>query len=203
MKADSGTLLALEAASNISAQGSRRYRPGAPGSNRVRGFTLVEGLFSMLLTLLVLTALAETLSDTGKIRANRAEMDRAIEELHALDAVRRDIEAAREILRPGPGATTAELRLYRVNPELSFGDRTSAPGDAANPYEPDEMVEVGYRVQDEALLRAVGPIGDPVDERVQACHDLRVSRDDHTLTVSMTFVYSRVRKTRTMKVGIR
>lgn len=173
-------------------------------TRRPRGLSLVEGLFAILLTLLVLSALAETLTDTGKIRANRSEMDRAIEELHAMSLIRSDIVAAQTILRPTPSDTTANLKLRRVNPAMTFGDRISSTGDPTNPYEDAEMVEVEYRVRDEVLLRGVGPIGaTAVEERVQPCHQMRVSNDGYSITLELTFAYSRVEKTRTLKVELR
>jgi hypothetical protein len=169
-----------------------------------RAFTLIEGLFSMLLVLLVLGALTKTLSDTGKIRANRSEMDRAVEELHALDLLRSDLVASLQLVQPAVGESGPVLELNRVDPELSFDDRIGPLGDAANPYEPSELVEVAYRVQDQALRRTVTPAsGSPREERVQKCREMLVRRRGHGVVLALTFAYSRLEKTRTMRVELR
>ena len=158
----------------------------------------------MFLTLLVLSALSKTISDTGKIRANRAEMDRAIEELHALNLIRSDIVAALLLVRPEEGESGAVLRLRRVDPDISFADRIGPLANAEDPWERSERVEVAYQIREEALVRAVGPVdGRLVDERVQRCHAMDVLRQQNAIKVELTFEYSRVEKTRTMRVELR
>ena len=173
-------------------------------SQRRRGFTLIEGLFSMLLTFLVLGALAKTLTDTGKIRANRSEMDRAIEEYHALNGMRADVVAALQILNPNLGVTGGTLKLRRVDPALSFPQRVDATGDPTDAYEPSEKIDVRYRERDGVLLRGVAPVdGDPVEERLQTCKAFEVTHWENAVVLKLTFEYSRVERTRVMKVELR
>ncbi len=173
-------------------------------SARTRGFTLIEGLFAILLTFMVLGALAETLSDTGKIRANRAEMDRAIEEYHALSAIRTDIVAALQVLQPGRGETAASLKLRRVSPELSFLDRIDSSGNPTDAYEASEKIDLRYRVHDQALMRGFGPVdGSLAEQRMQSCHAMQVTHWENSIVLRLTFEYSRVERTRVMKVELR
>lgn len=158
----------------------------------------------MLLTLLVLGALAKTLTDTGKIRANRAEMDRTVEEYHALSGIRADVVAALQILNPGQGDNGGTLKLRRVDPDLSFPQRVDETGDPTNAYEPSEKIDVRYRIRDGVLVRGVGPVdGDLIEERLQTCKDFDVTHWENAVVLKLTFEYSRVQRTRVMKVELR
>lgn len=158
----------------------------------------------MLLTLLVLAALSKTLVDAARVRANRVDMDRASEELHALTAMRADLQASLEVLQPAPGGSSARVQLRRVDPGLSFTDRISVLRDANDPFEPLEQIQVHYEVTDEVLRRTVTPAGQPARlEPLLSCTSLSASREDGMLTLELLFSYSRVQKSRRYKVELR
>ncbi len=168
------------------------------------GFTLLEGLFSMLLVLLILGALARTLSNSAKVRANRQNMDQAIEQLHIMNTIRADVMASLVVLEPSSGAEVSSLRLRMVDPKLPFLERIDTVNGSESPYDSSEQVEVRYVVRESSLIREVASANSE-GERIALSRisDLRVSHQGQLLSLSLTFPYSRVEKTRTMKVEIR
>jgi type II secretory pathway pseudopilin PulG len=172
---------------------------------RERGITLLEGLFSLLLVMLVLGALTRTLVNTGQVRSNRDNMDRAVDEMHVLYGIRGDIANCLQILAPLDGQTTNILRLQQVDPELSFGQRIDSSSGPALPFELAEQVRVEYRIADERLLREVTPTagGTPTALRLLPATAFEVQREGMLLTVRLEFPYSRLRKARVLKVELR
>ncbi len=168
-----------------------------------RGFTLIEGLFSIFLVLVILTGLSRTLENSAKVRANRQNMDRAVEELHLLNAMRAEISASLEVLEPRSGESQA-LRLRMVDPTRSFLDRIDIASGPTSPFERNEQVEVRYQLVDESLVREVIPV-EGVGETLAlaAVSGMSTRRDDGLVVISLTFPYSRVEKTRMMKVEVR
>ncbi len=178
---------------------------------RSRGFTLVEGLFSLLLVLVILTGLSRTLENSAKVRANRQNMDRAIEESHLLNAMRAEILASLEVLDPNPGPSNS-LRLRMINPQRSFLERIDLANGPNSPFDIQEQVEVRYHLVEHHLVREVreyggesGSLSDSSRESLTLSPVSRMSiqRDEGLVLLSLTFPYSRVEKTRMMKVELR
>jgi type II secretory pathway component PulJ len=171
-----------------------------------RGFTLLEGLFSMFIVLLVLGGLSNVLSQAASMKKNTKDMDQAIEIYHALFSIRKDILAAIAISQPAEGTTGTTLRLNRVNPRLSYLDRTDTLTDPLDPFEAAEQVEVEYRLDAEVLKRfETVPSEAPTAERLIPIQEVTFSRTggrSPTLTVVLTVDRNRVTKTHSIKVTV-
>lgn len=171
---------------------------------RSRGLTLIEGLFSMLIVSLVLGGLANTLTNAGKVRANRVNMDRASDELHTLQLLRADIYAGLQLLAPTASASSPEVRLRRINPQLSFFQRIDVTQGPELPFEPSEQVEVVYRVEDGVLQKATTAPGAPPRKlRLLPVERFEARRDNTLVIISVTFAYERGTKERLLKVDLR
>lgn len=174
--------------------------------NSFRGFTLLEGLFSMLMVLLVLGGLSSVLSQAASMKKNTKDMDQAIEIYHALFSIRSDILAAVVISEPGESSTSSTLRLNRVNPRLSYIDRTDTLTDPLDPFEAAEQVEVEYRLEEEVLKRfETVPTETPTAERLIPVQEVTFSRSggrSPTLTIVLTVDLTRVTKTHSLKVAV-
>ncbi len=172
---------------------------------RERGFTLLEGMFSLLLVLLVMGALAKTLVNAGKVRANRENMDRAVDEGFLLQGMRADLQGATAILEPAGNGSGAVLRLRTVDPTLSFLQRIEATRGAVSAFDAGEQIEIGYSLVDGALQRSVVPVGGtaPRVTRLAPATTFEVARQDQLISLTVRFEYSRVAKSRTLKVELR
>lgn len=170
-----------------------------------RGFTLIEGLFSFLLVLLILGALSQTLANAAKIRSNRVNMDRAVDELHGLNTIRDDLSGSLELLEPSSSGASQEIRLTRVNPALTFGERIDVASGPDLPYEQSEQVEIVYQIENGQLRRNVSTPSEASIRSVpllNATH-LEAEREGHLVSVTLRFRYSRVEKLRVLKMSLR
>lgn len=177
--------------------------------NRSRGITLVETLFSLFLSALIMSALASTLSSAGSISRNRQEMDQAIEVFHVLSLISADASAELTIFRPTLGSSDSSLSLRRVNPRLNFWDRIDASGggNEMDPYELQECVDVVYQIEDDHLVRTTTVPGDASrTERLIPAEEFKVSSlgaDGTLLDIEVTFSGLRADKKRRMRVTLR
>jgi type II secretory pathway pseudopilin PulG len=171
---------------------------------RERGFTLIEGLFSLLLVMLILGGLAKTLVNAGKVRSNRENMDRAVDELHALQTLRADMLNGLSVTQPAPGQTASTVAITMVDPDLSFGQRTDPLQGPELPFETSEQIEVVYRVEEGTLRRvSTAPGGPSRNLSLLATSALQASRVGSLVTLTLDFSYSRVTKSRILKVDLR
>lgn len=125
-----------------------------------KGFTLAEALVATTLLLLILTSLALLVrSYSGSSRASNVHDSSMSGARLALEGVRRDAEAAFQLITPVLRSNTAgsTLRLLRPDPEFARlpQDFPSSPPAFWDPYDPAGVVEVQYLPQGQALLRQV------------------------------------------------
>ena len=171
---------------------------------RDRGLTLIEGLFSLLLVMLILGALAKTLVNAGKVRSNRENMDRAVDELHLLQSMRADITNSLQVNEPLAGQSGPALRLLMVDPELSFAERIDPIQGPELPFESSEQVQVAYRIEEGVLRRVVTTAtGASRPLSLLAASGFEAGREGTLLSLKLDFLYSRVEKSRTLMVDLR
>lgn len=173
-----------------------------------RAFTLAEAMFSFMIIFMVLGGLSTTLRQAADVKKNTKNMDRAIEEFHALLTIKNDILAALSIASPLPGETTASVSLERVNPRLSIGDRMSTLGDPLDPFESTERTAIEYNVDAGILKRNVTPADLAVTtaERLMKVETFQAelsTANPPLLTVTITTKGTRVTKTRAIKVALK
>ena len=171
-----------------------------------RGFTLLEGLFSLFIVFLVLSGLAHTLAQAASIKKNTKNMDQAIEEYHALFTMRSDVLAALTILEPSPGSTRQTLELTRVNPKMSYLERKDTLGDPLDPFEVSEQVTIEYRLEGGLLKRfETAPSLPQTAERLIEAQDFEVTMESGAptlLILNLSLERSRVVKKRSLKVAV-
>ena len=168
------------------------------------GFTLLEGMFSMLMVMVVLGGLARTLTNSAKVRANRQNMDQAVEQLHLMNAMRADLMNSLAVMQPATTADLPELRVRMVDTQRSFRDLIDIPNGPDDPFEASEQMEVRYRLEEGHLLREAIREGLPTERVTLAkVSDFLARREEQLVTLTLTFEYTRVNKTRTMKVELR
>lgn len=171
---------------------------------RSRGFTLLEGLFSILMVSMILGALTQTLSQAARVKSNTKNMDQTVEQFHALSSMKNDAVAATVISRPAVGSSSSTLELRRINPELNFQQRIDPTSDPLNPFEPTEEIAVEYRLDGGVLKRYRNVDGQPpTAERLLVVESLELQREGSEpglLTLSIRVAGERVTKTRMLKV---
>lgn len=173
---------------------------------RSRGFTLIEGLFSLFIVFMVLGGLSHTLSQAATVKKNTKNMDMAIEEFHALFTMRSDALAALTISSPPEGGSSNKLTLSKINPMMSYTARKDELGDPLNPFEPSEQVTVEYLLEEGLLKRFESiPSAGTTAERLIPCELLEVSLGSNVpsiLEIRLTFDRGRVTKYRSLKVAV-
>lgn len=172
-----------------------------------RGFSLIEGMFAMLIVSIVLGALTQVLKQAAEVKKNTRNMDQSSEEFHSLLTMKSDILAALNVSVPGPGASASALVLERVNPQMSFSERTDILSDPLDPFEVSERVKVEYKIEDGRLKRFLTPTSQPTTTtRMLIVETLSLTRDSSTpslLTITLTKKGTRVTKTRSIKAMVR
>lgn len=170
-----------------------------------RGFTLIEGVFSMFLIFLVLGALTYTLQQAGGVKSNLRNMGELSEIVQVMSLIRADAGAAVEVSTPGESSVANELRLNRIDPLLYITDRIDADSDL-DAFEPSEEAQVRYFV-DSGLLkrRVVSASGSETVERLIPVLGFQAEREPGPDTLVVTFEIQNTRRTRkhTMKAALR
>ena len=173
---------------------------------RAKGFTLLEGLLSIFMVLLILTGLSTTLGQAARVKKNTQNMDQAIEEFHALLLIKTDILAALSIEAPTKGSTRDHFLSKQVNPHLSFSDRIDVIGDPLDPYEDPEQIRVEYRLDDGILKRYwQAPRGALRAERLLRAEEVNFSLSPASpplMTIDFSVKGTRVSKKRLLKVAV-
>jgi type II secretory pathway component PulJ len=172
-------------------------------ANQQRGFTLLEGIFSMFITFLVLGALTYTLKQAGSVKSNTKNMDRISEVFHTLILIKADVRAALDILTPTSGSASV-LELTRIDPDLDFLQRID-PGIDDDPFQTIEQEIVRYELENGVLKRRITNANLSFrSERLLSASNFVVetSSTPSILTVTLEVETSRVKKTHTMKVAV-
>jgi type II secretory pathway component PulJ len=177
-----------------------------PKMNKRRGFTLIEGLFSLFIVALVLSGLAHTLAQAASVKKNTKHMDQAIEEYHTLFTMRSDVLSALTILEPGTGQTKETMELTRVNPMMTYEERKDPLNDPLDPFEAVEQVTVEYRI-DAGLLKRFESIPSRTQtaERLIEAQKFEVTLESGApslLILNLSLQRARVVKKRTLKVAV-
>jgi len=163
-----------------------------------RGFSLLEAMFSLFLTFLVLGSLVYTLKQAGAVKRNTKNMDRLSEVVHGLILVKSDIRAALGVTVSG-----GVLELDRVDPDRTFRQRIG-PSESSLPHDTPDQMQVRYFLNDGILRRQVtgSVLGDRI-ERLLEASDFSVSRSSNpdVITVRLEVENERVKKVHTMKVA--
>lgn len=165
-----------------------------------RAFTLVEGLFAMLITSMVLGGLMVVLSQASRVRGDSKDFGDTLEVSHAFNLIRNDLASAVRVIRP-TGTGDSRLELMRMDPRRDFASR-AADG---QPHESAEQIRVEYRLEDGFLTRsAFAPSNALLSKsRLLECRDLRCGRTLTLVEVSFTLEHERVSQTHTLKVRVR
>ena len=170
-----------------------------------RGFTLIEGVFSMFLIFLVLSALTYTLRQAGKVKSNLKNMGELSEVVQVMSMLKADIGASLRIQAPVEGGVSSELSLARIDPTLPISSRIDEEDDL-DPFGSDEEAQVRYFV-DSGLLkrRVVNANGFETVERLLAAENFQAEREPASDTVTLTFEIQNSRRSRQhlLKVSLR
>ena len=177
-------------------------------SRRSSGFSLVEALFAFFIVTLVLGGMVHTLNQAAKIKGNTRNLDQAIEDFHTLLYIQSDVNAAYSLVEPTAGSTGHRIVLRKVDPRMTYADRTDTlSSDPLDPYEPSELVEIEYRVEDDYLVRVVRrDDGTELLAKLLAVRDFEVTLNatpPSILNLKLTVERSRVIKTRSMGIAVR
>lgn len=171
------------------------------------GYTLLEGLFSLALVSIVMTALGYVLVQAERVRSNMGNMDRSSEVVHALFLIKNDLQAAQTVTSPAASSSGSQIVLTRVDPARSFLQRTDFPGDPNDPYEPEDFIEVEFRVVNGVLMREVRySDGTGTSERLLEVVSFRaelVGGLPGVITYSVVSRHARGQQTHTMKAAVR
>lgn len=167
-----------------------------------RGFTLLEGVFSIFLIFLVLSSLTYTLKQAGAVKANTKNLDRMTEVFHTLVLIKSDARAATNIVEPSSG-TSNRLELTRVDKDRDFFDRIGLD-QSEDPFDSSKQSRVAYQLDDGLLRRQiVTSQGVETLDRLIRVTDFEVSRQDrpNVLTLTLEIEKTRVRKRHSIKVA--
>lgn len=175
-------------------------------SKKNGGFTLIEGLFSIFMTFLILGALTQTLNQAAGVKKNTKNMDRAIEEFHALLTMKKDATAALSVSAPSKGSSGSSLTLTRIDPSKDFLVRTDVLNNPNDPFEAAESVTIRYQIDSGVLKRFVTrPSESPTAERLIEAKTFRAELSSSTpplLTLTLEIEGTRVTETRVLKVAL-
>lgn len=127
---------------------------------RRRGLTLLETTVTMFLVALILGLAAALVDEYSDILRHSSGKERTLGAVQVgLERLRSEAREAFEILEPGVGATSAQLRLRTVDPtRQALRLPLPVPEPAAlswNPHDPAHVVEVRYFTSGQALVRQV------------------------------------------------
>lgn len=148
-------------------------------------------------------AIAYTLRQAGSVKANVKNLDQFNEVTHALTLIKADIKAAltvptdREIV-------DNELTITRVNPALTFLDRTSESDGSDSPFAAEDQISVRYYVEEGVLRRGVTlPDNSVTSIPLLKVEHLTVERPTaQEIDVTLLTKNSRVEKARKIRVAI-
>lgn len=126
--------------------------------SQIRGFSLLEALYAMFLTFLVLSALTFLLRQVAAARTTIKEGGLMAEIYHASSLVRTDLASSQSVSSPTSGSAS-ELSLVTLTPNHDFVFSVDTPGNLASRY---ISTNVTYRLVEENLrrIRSGGATGD-------------------------------------------
>lgn len=164
-----------------------------------RGLSLLEALFGMLVSFMVLSAVCVVLQQAVTAGGTLDEQGTLAEVYHAFSLIRRDMAGASEVSQP---TTTGENRVVvsMIDPGLPFATRM-ANNDA---FEASERITVRYLRRDGILRREVLRGSTLLEEmRILPCATFVTSREGTLVSLSVTVELKRVVKAFEMQCRIR
>lgn len=173
-------------------------------SLRNSGFSLLEGVFSLFLTFLVLGSLAYVLRQAAGVKSNVKNLDAYNEVTHALMLIKSDIRAASKVPTKRENLEH-ELTISRVDPRLGFLQRITLDDGSDSPYEPREQVTIRYYVEGGFLKKSTARLDTPLAvESLVGVVNFKVERlnSPELLVVSLETENERVRKHQSIKVAL-
>lgn len=164
-----------------------------------RGLSLLEALFGMLISFMVLSAVCVVLQQSVTAGGTLDEQGTLAEVYHAFSLIRRDMAGASKVTQPTTSGQDV-IEVSMVDPALPFATRIA--NHAA--FEDSERIVVGYFTQNGVLKRKVLRGGTVVDEmRILSCTSFETSRGGTLVSVSLTVSLKRVAKIFQMQCRVR
>lgn len=170
-----------------------------------KGFTLIEGIFSMFLIFLVLGALTYTLRQAGQVKSNLKNMGELSEVVQVMAMLKADLGAALKITSPTEGSGSDRVSLDRIDPRLPIQARIN-DFDDLDPFDSTEQVQVSYFLEAGLLKRQSGASsGVGAVERLVQVTEFEARRDSGEDLVTVTFETSNSRRSvqHSLKVALR
>lgn len=166
---------------------------------------MIEGVFSMFLIFLVLSALTYTLQQAGKVKSNMKNMGELSEVVQVMSMLKADIGASLEVISPPEGGVASDLSLARIDPALPITSRINDDDDL-DPFGADEQAQVRYFIEDGVLKRRIVSAGGAgALERLLAADNFQAQRETASDTVTITFEVRNTRRAKQhlLKVSLR
>lgn len=173
-------------------------------SRKDRGVTLVEALFALFISSLVMYGLTSTLQSAATVQGHRQQMDEASERYHIFKLISTDLTAQTSMTTPAPGSNDTSLVFVRVDPRKTFLERVSLPSNPKDPYELTEQLEVSYFIASKKLVRKTRVVSEStVNHQVLVdCEELKASSSGHLVSVSLVFPSPKNKITASVEVAI-
>lgn len=167
--------------------------------SRRAGLSLLEALFGILLSFMVLSAVCVVLQQAVAVGGSLDEQGTLSEVYHAFSLIRRDIANAMEVTQPS-GPDQDRVVVSMVDPALPFATRIADN----DPFEAGERISVRYFRQDQLLLREVVRGGTVVERfRILFCGSFETALDGTLVWVQVKVPLKRVTKTFQMLCRVR
>lgn len=166
---------------------------------RARGLSLLEALFGMLVSFMVLSAVTFVLQQSVAVGGTHDEQGIQSEVYHAFSLIRRDITGALVVTEPTT-AFGSRIVLQTIDPSLTFAARVANN----DPFEPGERVVVRYLWSDNLLQRELFRGGALADrQRILVCGSFETWLEGTLVSVKVTLPMKRVEKVFNMECRIR
>lgn len=147
-----------------------------------RGFSLLEALFGMLITFLVLSAVVYILQQAVTVRGSVDEVGSFTELSHAVGLIRRDLATAIKVDTP-TGTSSHRIVVRQIDDTQDFLTRVAD----GNAFDTTERVRVEYQRNDGILLRQVyDPLGNlRANQRLLTCSSFETGRTLSLITIKI------------------
>lgn len=147
-----------------------------------RGFSLLEALFGMLITFLVLSAVVYILQQAVTVRGSIDEVGSFTELSHAVGLIRRDLATAIRVDRP-TGTSSAKIVLRQIDESQDFLTRVAD----GNAFDTTERSRVEYQRVDGVLRRQIyDPLGNlRANQKLLACSSFEAGRTLSLITIQI------------------
>lgn len=167
-----------------------------PPTPRRRGFTLIEAVFAMFLTFIVLMALTYLLQQISRAKTTIKEGGLMSEIFHASSLIRTDLGASQGNVIPLAG-TSSELRMTTLSPDSSYVFDVDNPGNLDDRYI-STLVRYNH---DGTNLRRIRSGGFTGNDALLPLKSFQVRRDGGELTAD--FEVENERRARTYNIVFR